>query len=163
LAAATHSADRTLSPKLYEGRGVCRRHHRENETVSDSHLDYLSPKAIYLLASGKYSGEIIEQVLTAAAAGQPHIGAADVRRIAKAGSKAAILQGIEADQQAGDEVARLLSLAKTNSFETVDTWETAREADRVKREAAWEAEQAEIERQRTEAILDHTDTGKRQS
>jgi hypothetical protein len=70
-----------------------------------------------------------------------------VRQIAKAGSKALILQGIEADQQAGDEVARLVSLAKTSGFETVDTWEAAREVDRVKREGAWEAEQAE-------AILD---------
>jgi hypothetical protein len=60
--------------------------------------------------------------LAAAATRQRHIGEADVREIAKAGAKAGILQGIEADQKA--EAARLLSLAKAKGF---DTWEAARE------------------------------------
>ena len=54
---------------------------------------YLSPGAIYALASGKFSAEIVEQVLAASATRQRHIGEADVRAIAKAGAKAAILQG----------------------------------------------------------------------
>ena len=45
--------------------------------------------------------EIVEQVLAAAAARQRQIGEVDVREIAKAGAKAAILQGIEADQKVG--------------------------------------------------------------
>ena len=104
-----------------------------------------------MLASGKFSTEIVEQVLAAAATRQRHIGEADVREIAKAGAKAAILQGIEADQKA--EAARLLSLAKAKGF---DTWEAACEADRVKWEAAQQAEEAEAERKQAEveAILD---------
>ena len=98
-------------------------------------LDHLSLEAILVLASGKFSAEIVEQVLAAAATRQRHIGEADVREIAKAGAKAAILQGIEADQkaEAEAEAARLLSLAKAKGF---DTWEAACEADRVK----WEAD-----------------------
>src|SRR6516162_5020276 len=63
----------------------------KNATVAYLDLDYLSPGAIYALASGKFSAEMVEQVLTAAAARQRHIGEADVREIAKAGAKAAIL------------------------------------------------------------------------
>ena len=78
-----------------------------------------------------------------------------MREIAKAGAKAAILQGIEADQkaEAEAEAARLLSLAKAKGF---DTWEAACEADRVKWEAAQQAEEAEAERKQAEveAILD---------
>ena len=73
----------------------------KNATVAYLDLDYLSPGAIYALASGKFSAEIVEQVLTAAAARQRHIGEADVREIAKAGAKAAILQGID---EAGEHV-----------------------------------------------------------
>jgi len=109
-------------------------------------LDHLSLEAILVLASGKFSAEIVEQVLAAAATRQRHIGEADVREIAKAGAKAAILQGIEADQkaeaeaEAEAEAARLLSLAKAKGF---DTWEAACEADRVTCEAdrvKWEAD-----------------------
>ena len=123
----------------------------KNATVAYLDLDYLSPGAIYALASGKFSAEIVEQVLTAAAARQRHIGEADVREIAKAGAKAAILQGIEADQKAEAEAvaARLLSLAKAKGF---DTWEALYEAW----EAAQQAEEAEAEQKQTEveAILD---------
>ena len=63
----------------------------KNATVAYLDLDYLSPGAIYALASGKFSAEMVDQVLTAAAARQRHIGEADVREIAKAGAKAAIL------------------------------------------------------------------------
>jgi Protein of unknown function (DUF3102) len=114
-------------------------------------LDHLSLEAIILLASGKFSAEIVEQVLAAAATRQRHIGEADVREIAKAGANAAILQGIEADQkaEAEAEAARLLSLAKAKGF---DTWEAACEAW----EAAQQAEEAEAERKQAEveAILD---------
>ena len=67
-----------------------------------------------------------------------------MRAIAKAGAKAAILQGIEADQkaEAEAETARLLSLAKAKGF---DTWEAAQQAE----EAEAERKQAEVE-----AILD---------
>ena len=63
-----------------------------------------------------------------------------MREIAKAGAKAAILQGIEADQkaEAEAEAARLLSLAKAKGF---DTWEALCEAW----EAAQQAEEAEAE------------------
>ena len=118
-------------------------------------LDHLSLEAILLLATGKFSAEIVKQILAAAATRQRHIGKADVREIAKAGAKAAILQGIEADQkaEAEAEAARLLSLAKAKGF---DTWEAACEADRVKWEAAQQAEEAEAERKQAEveAILD---------
>jgi len=118
-------------------------------------LDHLSLEAILVLASGKFSAEMVEQVLAAAATRQRHIGEADVREIAKAGAKAAILQGIEADQnaEAKAEAARLLSLAKAKGF---DTWEAACEADRVKCEAAQQAEEVEAEREKAEveAILD---------
>ena len=74
-----------------------------------------------------------------------------MREIAKAGAKAAILQGIEADQkaEAEAEAARLLSLAKAKGF---DTWEAACEAW----EAAQQAEGAKAEREQAEveAILD---------
>ena len=63
----------------------------KNATVAYLDLDYLSPGAIYALASGKFSAEMVDQVLTAAAARQRHIGEADVREIAEAGAKAAIL------------------------------------------------------------------------
>jgi hypothetical protein len=119
----------------------------------EPNLDHLSLEAILVLASGKFSAETVDQVLAAAATRQRHIGEADVREIAKAGAKAAILQGIEADQKAEAEAARLLSLAKAKGF---DTWEAACEADRVKWEAAQQAEQAEAERKQAEveAILD---------
>ena len=63
----------------------------KNATVAYLDLDYLSPGAIYALASGRYTDETVEQVLAAAATRQRHIGEADVREIAKAGAKAAIL------------------------------------------------------------------------
>jgi hypothetical protein len=118
-------------------------------------LDYLSPGAIYALASGKYCAEIVDRVLAAAATRQRHINESDVKEIANAGAKAAILQGIEADQnaEAEAEAARLLSLAKAKGF---DTWEAACEAERVKWEAAQHAEEAKAEREQAEveAILD---------
>jgi hypothetical protein len=91
----------------------------KNATVAYLELDYLSPGAIYALASGRYTEETVEQVLAAAATRQRHIGEADVREIAKAGAKAAFFQGIEADQkaEAEAEAARLLSLAKAKGFE----------------------------------------------
>src|SRR6516164_11729345 len=90
----------------------------KNATVAYLDLDYLSPGAIYALASGRYTDETVEQVLAAAATRQRHIGEADVREIAKTGAKAAILQEIEADQKAEAEAvaARLLSLAKAKGF-----------------------------------------------
>jgi hypothetical protein len=127
----------------------------KNATVGYLALDYLSPGAIYALSSGKYGPEIVEQVLAAAATRQRHINLSDVEEIANAGAKAAILQGIEADQnaEAEAEAARRLSLAKAMGF---DTWEAKCEADRVKWEAAKKAEEAEAEREQAEAetILD---------
>jgi hypothetical protein len=127
----------------------------KNATVGYLALDYLSPGAIYALTSGKYCAEIVEQVLAAAATRQRHINESDVKEIANAGVRAAILQGIEADQnvEAAAEAARLLSLARAKGF---DTWEAACEADRVKWEAAQQAEEAEAEREQAEveAILD---------
>jgi hypothetical protein len=82
-------------------------------------LDHLTLEAILVLASGKFSAEIVEQVL-AAATRQRHIGEADVREIAKTGAKAAILQGIEADQKAEAEAEA--ARAKAKGF---DTWEAA--------------------------------------
>jgi hypothetical protein len=76
----------------------------KNDTVSHFDLGHLSPKAVYELASGKYSPEVVEQVLDAAAAAQRHINESDVREIAKKGAKAEILKGIEADQKAAAEV-----------------------------------------------------------
>jgi hypothetical protein len=123
----------------------------KNATVAYLDLDYLSPGAIYALASGRYTEETVERVLDAAAAAQRHINDSDVKEIAKAGAKAAILQGIEADQkaEAEAEAARLLSLAKAKGF---DTWEAACEAW----EAAQQAEEAKAEREQAEleAILD---------
>ena len=124
-------------------------------TVGYFDSNYLSPGAIYALASGRYTEETVERVLDAAASAQRHLNDSDVKEIAKAGAKAAILQGIEADQkaEAEAEAARLLSLAKAKGF---DTWEAACEADRVKWEAAQQAEEAEAEREQAEveAILD---------
>jgi hypothetical protein len=74
----------------------------KNATVAYLDLDYLSPGAIYALASGKFSAEMVEQVLTAAAARQRHIGEADVREIAKAGAKAAILGPLESNTKCND-------------------------------------------------------------
>ena len=125
----------------------------KSETVSHLQLHFLSPKALYLLASGKYSTKIVELVLDAARAAQRHINEADVMEIARVGAKAAILSGIEADQKAEAEAARLLSLAKADGFETVDAWEVAREADRVTARQAQEAK-AEREAAEAEAILD---------
>jgi len=127
----------------------------KSETVSHLQLHFLSPKALYLLASGKYSTKIVELVLDAARAAQRHINEADVMEIARVGAKAAILSGIEADQkaEAEAEAARLLSLAKADGFETVDAWEVAREADRVTARQAQEAK-AEREAAEAEAILD---------
>jgi Protein of unknown function (DUF3102) len=132
------------------------------ETVSYLELAYLNPKAIYALQTGKYSDEIVERVLAAAAAGQRHINEADVKEIAKVGAKAAILKGIEADQkaEAEDEAAHLLARAQAAGFETVAAWDATIEADRAEQEAAWEARQAEAERAaereraKAEAILD---------
>jgi hypothetical protein len=127
----------------------------KNATVGYLETNYLSQRAIYALSSGKYGPEIVQQVLAAAATRQRHINESDVEEIANAGTKAAILQGIEADQnaEAEAEAARLLSLAKAKGF---DTWEAACEADRVEREAAQQAEEAEAEREQAEveAILD---------
>ena len=100
----------------------------KNATVAYLDLDYLSPGAIYALASGRYTDETVEQVLAAAATRQRHIGEADVREIAKTGAKAAILQEIEADEKAEAETAR-----------------AARQANEAK---------AERERVEAEAILD---------
>jgi hypothetical protein len=122
-------------------------------TVAHLDLDYLSPKAIYALASGKYGDKIVERVLAAAAAEQRHISEADVKEIAKTGAKAAILQGIEADQKAEEEAeaARLLALAKAEGFETVGAWEAAWEAEQAECEAALKARRAEAERAEAEA------------
>jgi hypothetical protein len=125
----------------------------KSETVSHLHLHFLSPRALYLLASGKYSTKIVERVLDAARAAQRHINESDVKEIARVGANAAILRGIEADQKAESEAARLLSLAKADGFETVDAWEVARDADRVAARQAQEAK-AERERAEAEAILD---------
>jgi hypothetical protein len=126
----------------------------KNATVAYLDLDYLSPGAIYALASGKFSAEIVEQVLTAAATRQRHIGEADVREIAKEGAKGAILKGIEADQkaEAEAEAARLLSLAKAKGFASFATWEALCEAW----EAAQQAEEAEAKQKQAEVetILD---------
>jgi hypothetical protein len=123
----------------------------KNATVAYLDLDYLSPGAIYALASGRYTEETVGRVLDAAASAQRRLNDSDVKEIAKAGAKAAILQGIEADQkaEAEAEAARLLSLAKAKGF---DTWEAACEAW----EAAQQAEEAEAEREQAEveAILD---------
>ena len=75
----------------------------KNATVAYLDLDSLSPGAIYALASGRYTEQTVERVLDAAAAAQRHINDSDVKEIAKAGAKAAILQGIEADQKAEAE------------------------------------------------------------
>jgi len=113
----------------------------KNATVAHLDLDYLSPGAIYALASGRYTGETVERVLDAAAVAQRHINESDVKEIAKSGAQAAILQEIEANQKAAAEAA---------------AEDEACEADRVKWEAAQQAEEAEAERERTEveAILD---------
>ena len=96
----------------------------KNATIAHLDLDYLSPGAIYALASGRYTDGTVKRVLDTAAAAQRHINESDVKEIAKTGAKAAILQEIE--------------------------------AERVKWEAAQQAEEAEAERERTEveAILD---------
>ena len=74
-----------------------------------------------------------------------------MREIAKAGAKAAILQGIEADQkaEAEAEAARLLSLAEAKGF---DTWE-----------AAQQAEEAEAERKQGGCGRGHPDSGRSQA
>jgi hypothetical protein len=79
-------------------------------------LDHLSLEAILVLASGKFSAEIVEQVLAAAATRQRHIGEADVREIAKAGAKAAILQGIEADQKAEAEANKVCHVLSSSCY-----------------------------------------------
>jgi hypothetical protein len=114
----------------------------KNATVAYSHLDYLSPGAIYALAAGRYTDETVERVLDAAAAAQRHINESDVKEIAKRGAEATILRGIEADQRAAAEAAA--------------EDEASCEADRVKWEAAQQAEEAEAEREQAEveAILD---------
>jgi hypothetical protein len=137
---------------------------------SDSHLphfnlDFLSPKAIYLLASGKYGDDVIVRVLKATAA-ERHISDIDVRAIAKGGDKAPILREIAADAAAAAaaEEARLLTLAKAEGFETVEAWEAASEAEtdaqadavlaaeRAQWAAKHKAQQAELAE--AEAILD---------
>jgi Protein of unknown function (DUF3102) len=114
----------------------------KNATVAYLELHYLSPGAIYALASGRYTDETVERVLDAAAAAQRHINESDVKEIAKSGAKAAILQEIEADQKAAAEAAA--------------EDEASCEADRVKSEAAQQAEEAEAEREQAEveSILD---------
>jgi hypothetical protein len=109
----------------------------KNATAAYLNLDYLSPGAIYALASRRYTDETVERVLDAAAAARRHINEFDVKEIAKTGAKAAILQGIEADQKAAAEGA-------------VEP-EASCEADRVKWEAAQQAEEAEAERKKAEA------------
>jgi hypothetical protein len=131
-------------------------------TVGNLDLDHLSPGALYALASGKYSAEVVEQVLDAAATEKRHINEADVKEIAKAGARAAILKEIEVDQEAAEAEAAALDLqiARDNGFETVEAWNAALDAEQAQREAAAkaaaEAKAAEAERERAEAeaILD---------
>jgi hypothetical protein len=138
----------------------------KNDTVSHLDLEHLSPKAIYLLASGRFDDETVKRVLDAATAATRHINESDVNEIARKGDRASILRGIAADQKAEAEAkaahlrslaeadaARQLELAKAEGFETVEAWEAAIQVERAKREAAWEAQQAK-ERAALEAILD---------
>jgi hypothetical protein len=110
--------------------------------LASAYLDYLSPGAIYALASGKFSAEVVERVLDAATAQTRHINEADVKEIARAGNQAAILKEIAADQKAEDE----------DEAER----EAELEAEQVEWEAAQQAEKAKVEQERAEAeaILD---------
>ena len=73
----------------------------KSETVSYFELSKIAPKVIYALASGKYSDDVVEQVISAAQ--HRHIGLKDVQAIAKIGEKAPILREIKAAQDAEAE------------------------------------------------------------
>jgi hypothetical protein len=80
------------------------------DTVADLDFDraigYLAPKAVYALASGRYTDEVVVQVLQAAAAQERHISEANVEEIAKAGAEAAaLLREIRADAEATKQKA----------------------------------------------------------
>jgi hypothetical protein len=127
-----------------------------------------------LLASANFSDEVVEKVLEAAAS-RP-INEDDVKDIAEAveaGTKAAIVREIEAEERAAQEAE-----AKEAGFESIEAWQAALkeeeakaaanyEAARARRDAVqaaatarWDAYQAEAEPKRaaeqaaTAAILD---------
>jgi hypothetical protein len=74
-----------------------------------SYLSRIAPKAIYALASGKYTDDIVEQVISAAP--HRHIGLADVKAIAKVGQKAPILKEIKAALEAEAAAEKALDCA----------------------------------------------------
>jgi hypothetical protein len=96
-------------------------------------FDQITPQAIYALASGKFSVDVVEQVISAAQ--HRHIGIADVKAIAKVGEKAPILREIKAAQDAEAEAAMAARLAeaKAAGFDTVEAHEAAIKA--AKKEA----------------------------
>ncbi len=85
------------------------------DTVSYFELSQIAPKAIYELASGKFSDAVVEQVISAAQ--YRHIGLNDVKEIAKIGEKAAILREIKAAQDAEDEAEK--------AEQAIRDWKTA--------------------------------------
>jgi hypothetical protein len=67
----------------------------KSETVSYFELSKIAPKAIYALAGGKFSDDVVEQVISAAQ--HRHIGIKDLESIAKVGTRASILREIRAE------------------------------------------------------------------
>jgi hypothetical protein len=107
------------------------------ETVSflpDSEFEGLAPKALYLLASANYSDDIVKKVLEATTS-RP-LNEDDVKDIAEAGTKAAIIREIEAEERAAQEAE-----AKAAGFETVEAWQAALEEEEAEAEARYQAEQ----------------------
>jgi hypothetical protein len=76
----------------------------KSETVSYFDLGKIAPKAIYELATGRYSDDVVEQVISAAQ--HRHIGISDVRAIAQTGEKAPILREIKEAKAAAAATAK---------------------------------------------------------
>jgi hypothetical protein len=90
------------------------------ETVSYFELSKIAPKAIYELARGKYTDDVVKLVLWAAE--HRHIGLKDLQSIAKTGEKAAILREIRRELKLEAEAKRLAE-AKEAGFDTVEEYE----------------------------------------
>jgi hypothetical protein len=111
--------------------------HLLDDQLDDPYAKFenIAPKGLYLLASANYSDDIVKKVLEAAAS-RP-INEDDVKDIAEAGTEAAIIREIEAEERAAQEAE-----AKEAGFESIEAWQAALKEEEAKAEAKYEAAQA---------------------
>jgi hypothetical protein len=126
------------------------------ETVSYFELSKIAPKAIYELARGKYTDDVVKLVLWAAE--HRHIGLKDLQSIAKTGEKAAILREIRRELKLEAEAKRLAE-AKEAGFDTVEEYEADIAAKKKEAQEKRKQERAEKKSAKQEDDTEDGDDG----